>query len=89
VAEPKELPEIRGSSERYSEFKISLSYRVISCPQKKKILSIVAHTFNPSTPEAETVSGQPGLQIEFQDSQGYTEKPCLKTLKPNKPIKIK
>jgi hypothetical protein len=21
--------------------------------------------------------GHPGLQIEFQDSQGYTEKPCL------------
>jgi hypothetical protein len=24
------------------------------------------------------VRGQPGLQREFQDSQGYTEKPCLK-----------
>jgi hypothetical protein len=24
------------------------------------------------------VWGQPGLQSEFQDSQGYTEKPCLK-----------
>ena len=23
------------------------------------------------------VQGQPGLQTEFQDSQGYTEKPCL------------
>jgi hypothetical protein len=23
------------------------------------------------------VRGQPGLQNEFQDSQGYTEKPCL------------
>jgi hypothetical protein len=23
------------------------------------------------------VRGQPGLQSEFQDSQGYTEKPCL------------
>jgi hypothetical protein len=23
------------------------------------------------------VGGQPGLQSEFQDSQGYTEKPCL------------
>jgi hypothetical protein len=28
------------------------------------------------------VWGQPGLQSEFQDSQGYTEKPCLK--KPQK-----
>jgi hypothetical protein len=26
------------------------------------------------------VRGQPGLQSEFQDSQGYTEKPCLKKL---------
>jgi hypothetical protein len=24
------------------------------------------------------VCGQPGLQSEFQDSQGYMEKPCLK-----------
>jgi hypothetical protein len=23
------------------------------------------------------VRGQPGLQSEFQDCQGYTEKPCL------------
>jgi hypothetical protein len=23
------------------------------------------------------VRGQPGLQSEFQDSQGYTKKPCL------------
>jgi hypothetical protein len=23
--------------------------------------------------------GQAGVQREFQDSQGYTEKPCLKT----------
>jgi hypothetical protein len=28
------------------------------------------------------VRGQPGLQTEFQDSQGYTEKPCLE--KPQK-----
>jgi hypothetical protein len=28
--------------------------------------------------------GQPGLQTEFQDSQGYTEKPCLKKQKPKK-----
>jgi hypothetical protein len=27
------------------------------------------------------VRGQPGLQNEFQDSQGYTEKPCLKKKK--------
>jgi hypothetical protein len=27
------------------------------------------------------VRGQPGLQSEFQDSQGYAEKPCLKKKK--------
>jgi hypothetical protein len=27
------------------------------------------------------VPGQPGLQSEFQDSQGCTEKPCLKKQK--------
>jgi hypothetical protein len=30
------------------------------------------------------VWGQPGLQSEFQDSQGYTEKPCLKKNKKQK-----
>jgi hypothetical protein len=44
---------------------------------------VVAHAFYPSTREAEaggflsSVGGQPGLQSEFQDSQSYTEKPCL------------
>ena len=33
------------------------------------------------------IGGQPGLQSEFQDSQGYTEKPCLE--KPNKQTKKK
>jgi hypothetical protein len=28
--------------------------------------------------------GQPGLQSEFQDSHGYTEKPCLEKPKKNK-----
>jgi hypothetical protein len=30
------------------------------------------------------VRGQPGLQSEFQDSQGYTEKPCLEEPKRKK-----
>jgi hypothetical protein len=30
------------------------------------------------------VQGQPGLQSEFQDSPGYTEKPCLKKPKKQK-----
>jgi hypothetical protein len=37
---------------------------------------MVAHAFNPSTLEAEA-GGFLSLQSEFQDSQGYTEKPCL------------
>jgi hypothetical protein len=37
------------------------------------------------------VPGQPGLQSEFQDSQGYTKKPCLekKTKKKQKTKKTK
>jgi hypothetical protein len=30
------------------------------------------------------VQGQPGLQSEFQESQGYTEKPCLEKPKKQK-----
>ena len=30
------------------------------------------------------VRGQPDLQSEFQDSQGYTEKPCLEKPKKKK-----
>ena len=47
---------------------------------------MVVHAFSPSTWEAEAgrVRGQPGLQSEFQDSQGYTEKPCLEKQKNNK-----
>jgi hypothetical protein len=49
----------------------------------KKNLGVMAHTFNPSTREAEagrvlSIQGQPGLQREFQDSQGYLKRPCLK-----------
>ena len=31
------------------------------------------------------VQVQPGLQSKFQDTQGYTEKPCLKKPKTNQP----
>jgi hypothetical protein len=53
---------------------------------------VVAYAFDPSTWEAEAeaadfwVRGQPGLQSEFQDSQGYTEKLCLETNKQTKRI---
>jgi hypothetical protein len=50
---------------------------------------VVAHTFNPSTWERQrqgnfSVRGQPGPQSKFQDSQGYTEKPCEKPKKKKK-----
>jgi hypothetical protein len=32
------------------------------------------------------VRGQPDLQSEFQDSQGYTEKPCIKKQKTKKKL---
>jgi len=35
------------------------------------------------------VRGQPGLQSEFQDSQGYTEKPCLEKQKTKTKTKTK
>jgi hypothetical protein len=49
------------------------------------------HDFNPSTWKAEA-GGFLSLQSEFQDSQGYTEKPCIekknKNQKPtNQPTK--
>ena len=42
---------------------------------------MVVHTFGPRTQEAEadeSLSSRPAWSTEFQDSQGYTEKPCLK-----------
>jgi predicted RNase H-like nuclease len=43
-------------------------------------LGVVANTFNPSTQKAEEggfLSLRPAWSTEFQDSQGYTEKPGL------------
>ena len=52
-----------------------------------KSWAVVVHAFNPSTwgqRQADFwVWGQPGLRSEFQDSQGYSEKPCLEKPKPN------
>jgi hypothetical protein len=50
----------------------------------------MVHTFNPSTWEAEAgrfLSSRPAWSTEFQDSQDYTEKPCLE--KPKKKGKRK
>jgi hypothetical protein len=67
--------------------------KFLSCPPclKRGLTrwAVVAHAFNPSTREAEAggfLSSRPGLvyQNEFQDCQGYTEKPCLEKTKQNK-----
>jgi hypothetical protein len=43
---------------------------------------VAAPAFNPSTWEAEAGGSLSWRQSEFQDSQGYTEKPCVETPKP-------
>jgi hypothetical protein len=44
--------------------------------------AVVAHAFKPRTWEAEAGGcSRPAWSIEFQDSQGYTEKPCLEKKK--------
>jgi hypothetical protein len=48
---------------------------------------VVAHAFNPSPWEAEAsgfLSSRLAWSSQFQDSQGYTEKPCLKKKKQRK-----
>jgi hypothetical protein len=50
---------------------------------------VVVHAFDPSTREAEAGEFLPGRQSEFQDSQGYTKKPCLKKPKQKKKEKKK
>jgi hypothetical protein len=56
-------------------------------------LGMVEHIFNPSTRGQRQadfwVRGQPDLQSELQDSQGYTEKPCLKKQNKTKKQKTK
>jgi hypothetical protein len=61
--------------------------KIISDKKVPRELGVVAHTFNPNTQEAEAsrfLSRQPGLQSEFQDSQGYTENPISKNKNKNK-----
>jgi hypothetical protein len=55
------------------------------------VVVVVANTFTPSTWEAEEggfLSSSPTWSTEFQDSQGYTEKPCLEKASQNKQTKI-
>jgi hypothetical protein len=52
---------------------------------------VLTHTFKPPEAEADEslILGQPGLQSEFQDGQGYKEKPWLnKNKKQNKQKKV-
>jgi hypothetical protein len=63
-------------------------WKAVSLGQKSntsqlKDQATAVHIFNPSSLGAEAsrsqcVQGQPDLQNEFQDSQGYTEKSCLR-----------
>jgi hypothetical protein len=78
-----------GRGERGERGKRGERERGMENKKENTPLGGVVHAFNPSTQEAEAgrgVPGQPGLQSEFQDSQGYTEKPCLKN-KNKKPLK--
>jgi hypothetical protein len=66
------------------EFQANLDFIAGPISKRKKKVShlVVAHAFSSSAQEAEAggslrVQGQPGLQSEFQDSQGYTEKPLV------------
>lgn len=56
--------------------------------KKDNLLSLIAHTLNPSTREAEVgkslrVPGRPCVQSQFQVSHGYTVRFYLKTAKQN------
>jgi hypothetical protein len=56
------------------------------------VAAVTASAFNPSTQKAKALhsksSRQPGIQSEFQDSQDYIVRSCLKT-KQNKQNKTK
>lgn len=69
----------------YTDVDVSKAFKHISKTNKhtKQLLGTVAH--------AEAELGQPGLFSEFQDTQGYTDIPCLKTKTQTtlKKIKIK
>jgi hypothetical protein len=52
--------------------------------KESKSQAMVAHAFNPNSWEAEAgrfLGSRPAWSTEFQDSQDYTEKPCLEKIK--------
>ena len=78
-------PHTEGQTRRDLEFGM-----ILFCLSKERLLTGPGRRM-PLIPALERqrqvefcVRGQPGLRGEFQDSQGYTAKPCLK-----KPKKIK
>ena len=59
------------------------SNTIMKYEKAERQLGVVVFTFNSSTWKAEAGGslwgqGQPGLCSEFQNSQGYVERPCLK-----------
>ena len=62
-------------------FSLQLKTNMIQMSRNKPLYSQLLFDY--------TIQGQPGLKSEFQDSQGYTEKPCLKTKQKKKQRKEK
>lgn len=81
------FPELRGEWEEDEVLKTSLgnlerllaAWAMVDYTLNKQLLCMVVHAHNPSTREAEAgglqqVQGQPCLDSEFQDSQGFVER---------------
>jgi hypothetical protein len=73
-----------GGREGRGWFSRCINKAPVGCKEYRNLRDeqgVVAHTFNPSTWEAEAGrfrSSRPAWsKSEFQDSQDYTEKPCL------------
>jgi hypothetical protein len=83
IGYPSPVCPLKLSLPEYFVFGISEGKTVPGFGLKEFSLAVVAHAFNPSTQKAEAdrfLSWRPAythLQNKLQDSQGYTEKPCL------------
>jgi hypothetical protein len=67
--------------------KYIIKERIWTIKKERKKPGVVAHIFNPLRRQRQAdfwVRGQPCLQSELQDSQGYTEKSCLEKSKTKK-----